>query len=85
MSEINELLDTRIPDDDWDTIGGFVFNTLGHVPAIGDSIEHDGWRLIAEEIEGRRIRRLRIVVAPLDDDGDDDRSEEVVDTLADND
>ena len=66
VSELNDLLDTRIPDDDWDTIGGFVFNTLGHVPERGDSIEHDGWQFIADEVEGRRIRRLRGLLTAFD-------------------
>ena len=77
VSELNELLDIRIPDDDWDTIAGFVFNTLGHVPAVGDSIKYDGWKFIASEVQGRRIRRLRVVVIPVEDD---DEHEHVVDS-----
>ena len=72
VSELNDLLDTRIPDDDWDTIGGFVFNTLGHVPERGDSIEHDGWQFIADEIDGRRIRRLRVLLTAFDVADDDE-------------
>jgi CBS domain containing-hemolysin-like protein len=68
VSELNDLLDTHIPDDDWDTIAGFVFNTLGEVPAPGDSIEHDGWQFVAEEVEGRRIRRLKVVLTAYDTD-----------------
>lgn len=71
VSEVNELLDIDIPDDDWDTIGGFVFNTLGHPPEVGESIRHDGWELEVIEVEGRRIRRLRIVVVPAHDEDDD--------------
>jgi CBS domain containing-hemolysin-like protein len=70
VSEMNDLLDIRIPDDDWDTIGGFVFNTLGHVPRRGDSIEYDGWQFIADEVEGRRVRRLRVIVTAFDEDDD---------------
>ncbi len=68
VSDLNDLLDTHIPDDDWDTIAGFVFNTLGEVPAKGDSIEHDGWQFVAEEVEGRRIRRLKVVLTAYDTD-----------------
>ncbi len=72
VSEVNDLLDIRIPDDDWDTIGGFVFNTLGHVPVAGDAIEHAGWEFEATEVEGRRIRRLRVTVVV---DGTDDAAD----------
>jgi putative hemolysin len=71
VSDLNELLDTRIPDDDWDTIAGFVFNTLGEVPKPGDSIEHDGWQFVAEEVEGRRIRRLKVILTAFDKDDDE--------------
>ena len=32
IDELNELLDADLPDGDWDTVGGLVFNLLGHVP-----------------------------------------------------
>ena len=72
VSELNDLLEIRIPDDDWDTIAGFVFNTLGHAPVVGDAIEHDGWQFVATEVEGRRIRRLRVLLASIDDDEESD-------------
>jgi putative hemolysin len=41
-------------------VGGFVFGTLEHVPVVGESIDHEGWRFTVESIEGRRIRMLRV-------------------------
>ena len=64
LDEVNELLEAEFPEGDWDTIGGFVFNLLGHVPAEGETVEHDGYRLAAEKVQGRRIGRVRIVHAP---------------------
>ena len=65
IEDINELLDISLPDDDWETIGGFLFSTLEHVPEIGESVDFDGWRFRAHEVEGRRVRRLRVsVLAP---------------------
>jgi CBS domain containing-hemolysin-like protein len=60
ISDLNDLLDTHLPDDDWDTVAGFVFGMLEHVPAPGESVDFDGWRFSAERMEGRRIRRVRI-------------------------
>ena len=71
VSDLNDLLDTHIPDDDWDTIAGFLFNTLGEVPKPGDSIEHDGWQFVAEEVEGRRIRRVKVILTAFDKDDDE--------------
>jgi CBS domain containing-hemolysin-like protein len=64
LDEVNELLAAEFPEGDWDTIGGFVFNLLGHVPAEGEAVEHDGYRLAAEKVQGRRIGRIRISRAP---------------------
>jgi CBS domain containing-hemolysin-like protein len=60
ISDLNDLLATRLPDDDWDTVAGFVFGMLEHVPAAGESVDFDGWRFSAEAVEGRRIRRVRV-------------------------
>ena len=60
VEELNELLDIHIPDDEWDTVGGFLFGTLEHVPEHGEAVEYDGWRFTAEEVEGRRIRVVRV-------------------------
>jgi putative hemolysin len=64
LDEVNELLGADFPEGDWDTVGGFVFNLLGHVPAEGEAVEHDGYRLAAEKVQGRRIGRIRIVQVP---------------------
>ena len=50
-----EVLDLRLPDGDWDTVGGLVLDRAGHVPESGETIELDGWCLSALEVEGRRI------------------------------
>lgn len=61
ISDLNDLLDMELPDDDWDTVGGFVFGTLGHVPEPGESVSHGGWCFTVHEVEGRRIRQVRVV------------------------
>lgn len=71
IGDLNDLLGTHLPDDDWDTVGGFVFNTLEHVPEEGESIVHDGWRFTAAEVEGLRIRQVKVTVEPaVGDDAD---------------
>jgi putative hemolysin len=60
VEDINELLDVRLPNEDWDTVGGFIFSTLEHVPDVGESIDHGGWRFLVDEMDGRRVRLVRI-------------------------
>ena len=70
VSEVNEELDTDIPDDEWESIGGFVFNTLGHVPVVGEHIDFDGWRFTVATLQGRRIRSIRVQVVGRRSDED---------------
>ncbi len=60
ISDLNDLLDLGLPDDHWETVAGFLFGTLEHVPTEGESITQDGWRFTATEVEGRRIRRVKV-------------------------
>jgi putative hemolysin len=60
VDELNELLDARLPEGDWDTVGGLLLNALGHVPEEGETVDVDGHRLTAERVQGRRIGRVRI-------------------------
>jgi putative hemolysin len=66
VDEVNELLDARLPEGDWDTIGGLLFYLLGHVPAEGEQIECDGFVLYAERVARRRIGRVRIMAVADD-------------------
>lgn len=59
ISEFNENLDVRISDEEYDTIGGYVFGQLGHVPEPGEKVAIDGWELSVEVLDGRRIQQLR--------------------------
>jgi CBS domain containing-hemolysin-like protein len=66
IDELNDLLAVEVPDDDWDTVGGFVLGTLGHVPEEGESVEYSGHRFTAERVDGRRIALVRVSVTVPD-------------------
>jgi CBS domain containing-hemolysin-like protein len=61
VDEVNDLLDAHLPTGAWDTVGGLVFDLLGHVPVAGESVLSDGLRLEVERVSGRRIERVCIV------------------------
>lgn len=63
ISEINEELEINLPDEeDYDTIGGFVFATLGKIPATGEEFRHDNVNVKVVAAEPRRINRVRLHV-----------------------
>ncbi len=60
LDEVNDLLDADLPEGDWDTVGGLVFGTLGHVPVEGETVDLGSHRLTAARVQGRRIGMVRI-------------------------
>lgn len=62
VADVNDELSTHIPDEEWDSIGGFVFGTLERVPHVGEFVDFEGWRFSVAELEGRRIRRIRVTL-----------------------
>ncbi len=60
VTEANELFDARLPTGTWDTVGGLLFDLLGHVPEVGEGVEIGPFRLVADRVSGRRIERVRI-------------------------
>ncbi|NQV97572.1 MAG: HlyC/CorC family transporter [Acidimicrobiaceae bacterium] len=61
INKINDLIGTKISEDDYDTVGGLVFGMLGHVPDVGESVVQEQWRFRVEELDGRRIQVVRVV------------------------
>lgn len=60
IDDFNEYFQLSVPDKEWDTVAGFIFGTLEHVPVRGEFIDVDGWRMSVEQLEGRRIRSVRM-------------------------
>jgi putative hemolysin len=64
IDDLNELLGEVLPDGDWDTVGGLVFDALGHVPDEGECARVNGFEFCAERVQGRRIVSVRITPVP---------------------
>ena len=50
IDDVNEMLDSELPEGDWDSVGGLLIGLLGHVPVEGEVAEVDGVRLRAEKV-----------------------------------
>lgn len=64
IHDVNQQLGTNIPDEDWDTIGGFVFSSLGHVPSEGEELQYEGHVFRAIRMDGRRVSQV-LVTRPV--------------------
>ena len=71
IDEVSEALGMELPDTEWDTVGGLVFNLLGHVPEEGETVRFQGLELRTEQVDGRRIASVLIRRLPEPESGDD--------------
>jgi len=60
LDEFNEALDTDLTSDEFDTIGGLVFNLFGELPREGDELQHGSLTFQVARMKGTRIMELRV-------------------------
>jgi putative hemolysin len=61
VEDLNDEHSLDLPEDeDYDTVGGFVFSRLGYVPKAGESFEYGHLQLTITSAEPRRVKRVRI-------------------------
>jgi len=62
LDDLNEQLHTNIivEDNDYDTLGGFIFNKAGNIPKEGFSFVSGNFRYTVKEIQKRRIKKVMI-------------------------
>ncbi len=59
--EINEALAIHIPEsDEYDSLGGFIFQRLGQIPTAGERIELDDVTLTVQTAEPNRVVNVRL-------------------------
>jgi putative hemolysin len=59
-------LGMSLPEGPYATVAGLVLKRLGRIPAEGDAVEVDRWRLEVLEVERRAILQVRLVPLPAD-------------------
>ena len=60
IGELNERYGLSVPDENYTTIGGFVFGALGRLPLVGDRVTAGGAVFTVREMDGRRIESLAV-------------------------
>lgn len=60
IETFNETFGTSLPDDDYDTVGGWLAAELGRIPRRGDSVSHAGLNITVVGADARRALWLHI-------------------------
>ena len=59
LNIFNEVMGTHIATDNADTIGGYIYGEFGDVPIGGEQVQADDVTLTVEQVDGRRIMKVR--------------------------
>ena len=63
IDEMGELIDPALEledDEEYDTVGGFVYHRIGRVPVVGDTVAVDPFTITVIKVTGRRVGKVRV-------------------------
>jgi magnesium and cobalt transporter len=60
VEALESTLDADLSGDDYETVAGLIFTTLGRVPAVGTTVTKNGWLFEVERADRRRIYRVKL-------------------------
>jgi len=63
IDDVREQLEMDIPEGEYVTLGGFLFDAFGHIPEEGEKLTFDGWELRVAEMDKRRVAKVVVQVA----------------------
>ena len=72
LDQLNELFELQIEGEDFDTVGGFVYQELGRMPAPGDEVQADGITMRVLSTLGHRIKKVRVTKRPIAAEGSEE-------------
>ena len=76
LAEFNESFQSTLPENEYDTVGGYVFGLFGRIPRSGESTTIDRFKFRVEKMKGSRILSLFLTLMTphpmLDKEQDED-------------
>lgn len=60
IEDLNEELKIALPHEDYETLGGFVFDLFDKIPVKFEKKEYEGMTFIIQDVEGNKIKSVKI-------------------------
>ncbi len=78
IEEVEEKLGIKLPEGDYDTLGGFIISLLGFLPVDGDmnTVQYKNIRFTVLNVEERRIGKVKVEFLPEEQLGDEKTTDE---------
>lgn len=61
LHDLNEELGLELPDEEFDTLGGLVYDLAGAVPVRGAKLEYRDVQFVVQEVRGQRVSKVKII------------------------
>lgn len=61
LDDLNEFLGEKFPNEDFDSLGGFVFDLFGKVPVKYEKATWNNYDFIVQDMEGHRINMVKVI------------------------
>ena len=68
IDDLTELVDPALEledDEEYDTLGGFVYHRIGRVPVVGDAVVIEPFVITVIKVSGRRVGKVRVRWTPV--------------------
>jgi CBS domain containing-hemolysin-like protein len=66
LDDLNEELDVHLPNEEFDTLGGFVFDLFGKIPSRGEKVTWSDFDFVINDMEGNRINSVKVIKTKKD-------------------
>ena len=61
LDDLNETIGADFPAEDFDSLGGFVFDLFGKIPVKFEKTSWSGYDFIVQDMEGHRINSIKVI------------------------
>ena len=61
LDDLNETIDAHFPTEDFDTLGGFVFDLFGKIPVKFEKVSWENYDFIVQEMEGHKVNLIKVI------------------------
>jgi CBS domain containing-hemolysin-like protein len=58
IDDLREQLGIALPEGEYVTLGGYLFDAFGHIPQEGERVDFDGWEFRVAEMDKRRVAKV---------------------------
>jgi CBS domain containing-hemolysin-like protein len=63
IDDVRDQLGIDVPEGEYVTLGGFLFDAFGHIPEEGERLTYEGWELRVAEMDKRRVAKVVVQAA----------------------